>query len=163
MHASTFCDRPGLHQGTAGADPDSIFSMNFNRVDAGGDVSWLYQNTYEDPSATRSFKKIVTTSILIVIGTFTTQGMVPIMRPCDRNAGTHKLAVMINGQAIRGLRFRFNAWLDPRGPGHTAAFCPGSRLQPFMYWQDSLLMSVTSMVISAWRTSTCLYYPANLI
>ena len=25
----------------------------------------------------------------------------------------------------------------------------GSRLQPFMYWQDSLLMSVTSMVISA--------------
>ena len=47
------------------------------------------------------------------------------------------------------LRFRFTFWLDLRGARRVLRMVSGSRLQPFMYWQDSLLMSVTSMVISA--------------
>ena len=76
---------------------------------------------------------------------------------------TRKNTDQRNARRAEALRFRFTFWLDLRGARRVLRMVSGSRLQPFMYWQDSLLMSVTSMVISAWRTSTCLYYPANLI
>ena len=115
----------GLHQGTAGAESRftiQSFDEFRNRVDAGGDVIAVVSKHVRRPVGDLEASRKLSPRRLIVTGNIYDAGNGTYhasVRPVT--AGTHKLAVMINGQAIRGSPFSLHVLAGPaRGQASTA-------------------------------------------